>query len=38
MEELDEAGQPTGNVILRFKSKAAYKPAIFDSKGIPMRK
>jgi len=23
-------------VILRFKSKAAYKPAIFDSKGIPM--
>jgi hypothetical protein len=36
MEELDEAGQPTGNVILRFKSKAAYKPAIFDSKGMPM--
>jgi len=35
-EELDETGQPTGNVILRFKSKAAYKPAIFDSKGIPM--
>ena len=35
-EELDEAGQPTGNVILRFKSKAAYKPAIFDAKGIPM--
>jgi len=35
-EELDDAGQPTGNIILRFKSKAAYKPAIFDAKGIPM--
>lgn len=35
-EEKDEAGQPTGNIILRFKSKAAYKPAIFDAKGIPM--
>ena len=35
-EELDDAGQPTGNVILKFKSKAAYKPAIFDAKGIPM--
>jgi hypothetical protein len=35
-EEFDDAGQPTGNVILRFKSKAAYKPAIFDAKGIPM--
>jgi hypothetical protein len=35
-EEFDEAGQPTGNVILRFKSKAAYKPSIFDSKGMPM--
>lgn len=36
MEELNEAGEPTGNVILKFKSKAAYKPAIFDSKGMPM--
>ena len=35
-EELDDAGQPTGNIILKFKSKAAYKPAIFDAKGIPM--
>lgn len=35
-EEFGEDGQPTGNVILRFKSKAAYKPAIFDSKGMPM--
>lgn len=35
-EELNEEGQPTGNIILRFKSKAAYKPAIFDAKGIPM--
>ena len=33
-EELDDAGQPTGNVVLRFKSK--YKPAIFDAKGIPI--
>lgn len=32
-DQLDDAGQPTGNVILRFKSKAAYKPAIFDAKG-----
>lgn len=36
MEELNENGEPTGNVILKFKSKAAYKPAIFDAKGIPM--
>ena len=33
-EELDDEGQPTGNVVLRFKSK--YKPAVFDAKGIPM--
>jgi len=33
-EELDDAGQPTGNVILKFKSR--YKPAVFDAKGIPM--
>jgi len=36
LEELDGEGQPTGNIILKFKSKAAYKPAIFDAKGIPM--
>jgi hypothetical protein len=35
-EQRDEAGEPTGNIILRFKSKAAYKPAIFDAKGMPM--
>ena len=33
-EELDDAKQPTGNVVLRLKSK--YKPAVFDAKGIPM--
>ena len=36
LEELNETGEPTGNIILKFKSKAAYKPAIFDAKGIPM--
>ena len=36
MEQLDESGNSTGKVILKFKSKAAYKPAIFDAKGIPM--
>ena len=35
-DQLDEAGQSTGNVIFRFKSKAAYKPAIFDAKGTTM--
>lgn len=29
-------GKETGNVIIKFKSKGAYKPAIFDSKGKPM--
>ena len=37
-DELDEDDQATGNVIIKFKSKAAYKPAIFDSKGTPMMK
>jgi len=36
MEQLDDAGNSTGKVILKFKSKAAYKPAIFDAKGVPM--
>ena len=36
MEQLDDSGNSTGKVILKFKSKAAYKPAIFDAKGIPM--
>lgn len=36
MEQLDELGNSTGKVILKFKSKVAYKPAIFDAKGIPM--
>ena len=35
-QELGEDGSPTGNVIFKFKSKAAYKPAIFDAKGKPM--
>tara|TARA_R110000787_G_scaffold90640_1_gene191261 strand:+ start:929 stop:1624 length:696 start_codon:yes stop_codon:yes gene_type:complete len=35
--ELDDDGKPTGNVILKFKSKAAYPPAIFDSKGDLMK-
>ena len=35
-DELDDDEEPTGNVIIKFKSKAAYKPAIFDSKGTPM--
>jgi len=37
-DELDDDDEPTGNVIIKFKSKAAYKPAIFDSKGTPMMK
>ena len=32
-DELDDDGKPTGNVIFKFKSKAAYKPAIFDANG-----
>jgi hypothetical protein len=36
MDELDDEGKPTGNIIIKFKSKAAYKPAIFDSKGTVM--
>ena len=36
-DELDDDGNPTGNVILKFKSKAAYPPAIFDSKGTLMK-
>ena len=35
-KEVDEDGNPTGNVIIKFKSKAAYKPAVFDSKGKMM--
>jgi hypothetical protein len=34
----DETGEPTGNVIIKFKSKAAYKPAVFDAKGSMMAK
>lgn len=37
-KEVDEDGNPTGNVIIKFKSKAAYKPAVFDSKGNMMTK
>lgn len=32
-DELDDDGKPTGNIIFKFKSKAAYKPAIFDASG-----
>ena len=32
----DTTGEPTGNVVIKFKSKAAYKPAVFDSKGNMM--
>jgi len=32
-DQLDDDGKPTGNVIIKFKSKAAFKPAIFDAKG-----
>lgn len=34
----DDTGEPTGNVIIKFKSKAAYKPAVFDAKGNMMAK
>jgi len=37
-KEVDEDGNPTGNVIIKFKSKAAYKPAVFDSAGNMMTK
>ena len=30
-------GKPTGNVIIKFKSKALYPPAIFDAKGDVMK-
>tara|TARA_R100001510_G_scaffold57687_1_gene66862 strand:+ start:5476 stop:6147 length:672 start_codon:yes stop_codon:yes gene_type:complete len=30
-EQLDDNGVPTGKLIFKFKSKAAYKPAIFDA-------
>ncbi len=35
-DELDDNGQATGNVIFKFKSKAMYKPALFDAKGNTM--
>jgi hypothetical protein len=35
-EQLDDDGKPTGNLIFKFKSKAAYKPAIFDAKNNPL--
>ena len=37
MNELDDDGKPTGNVIIKFKSKALYPPAIFDAKGDVMK-
>jgi|TARA_R110000772_G_scaffold5106_3_gene18169 hypothetical protein len=36
-DELDDDGKPTGNVIIKFKSKALYPPAIFDAKGDVMK-
>lgn len=37
-EEVDDEGDPTGNVEFRFKSKQKFKPRIpvFDSKGKPL--
>jgi len=35
-EQLDDDGKPTGNLIFKFKSKAAYKPAIFDAQNNPL--
>ena len=35
-DELDDDNQPTGNVIFRFKTKAEYKPNIYDAKGKTM--
>tara|TARA_R110000764_G_scaffold65147_1_gene136645 strand:- start:1236 stop:1916 length:681 start_codon:yes stop_codon:yes gene_type:complete len=35
-EQFDDDGKPTGNLIFKFKSKAAYKPAIFDAQNNPM--
>ena len=37
MDELGDDGKPTGNVIIKFKSKALYPPAIFDAKGDVMK-
>ena len=36
-EELDDNGKPTGNIIIKFKSKAMYPPAIFDAQGNVMK-
>ena len=36
-DELDDDNKPTGNVIIKFKSKAMYPPAIFDAKGNVMK-
>ena len=38
-QELDEdTNEPTGNIIIKFKSKAAYKPAVFDADAQMMNK
>jgi len=37
VEELDDKGKPTGNIIIKFKSKAMYPPAIFDAQGNVMK-
>ena len=35
-KELDDDGNETGNILIKFKSKAAYKPSVFDAKNNPM--
>ena len=35
-DELDDDGKATGKVIFKFKSKAMYKPAVFDAQGNAM--
>lgn len=36
-DELDDDGKPTGNIVIKFKSKAIYPPAIFDAQGNVMK-
>ena len=35
-KEEDDDGNETGNILIKFKSKAAYKPSVFDAKNNPM--
>ena len=36
-DELDDDDKPTGNIVIKFKSKAIYPPAIFDAQGNVMK-